>query len=76
MKLHVLAGKADSAGIVRDGAVEVLDVVKDGEYLIFEAGVSGDIVLMKSKPGWMIFMILGVLAVGAAAVTTGKMKKK
>ena len=76
VKLHVLAGKADSAGIVRDGAVEVLDVVKDGEYLIFEAGVSGDIVLMKSKPGWMIFMILGVLAVGAAAVTTGKMKKK
>ena len=37
---------------------------------------AADIVLMKSKPGWMIFMILGVLAVGAAAVTTGKMKKK
>lgn len=76
VKLHVLAGKADSAGIVRDGTVEVLNVVKDGEYLIFEAGVSGDIVLMKSKPGWMIFVIVGVIAASVAAVTAGTMKKK
>ena len=76
VKLHVLAGKADSAGIVKDGVVEVMDVVKDGEYLIFEAGTSGEIVLMKAKPGWMIFVITGVIAAGVVAITAGKTRKK
>lgn len=76
VKLHVLAKKADCIGIVSDGQAVRVDAVKDGEYLIFETGTSGQVVLMKSKPSRVIFLIVGAVAVVIVAVVSGKMKKK
>lgn len=61
VKLHVLAKGADGVGIVQDGQIVKVDSVRDGEYLIFEASSSGELVLLKSNPIW------GFVAAGAAA---------
>ncbi|MCI9185176.1 MAG: hypothetical protein HFG61_09975 [Lachnospiraceae bacterium] len=73
VKLHILAGGADSVAIVQDGRAEKVDVVKDGQYLIFEAGASGDIVLLKSRPTGMIF--LAIVAAVTALAAIGKKKR-
>lgn len=72
VRLHVLARGADRIGIVRDGTVELLDGLKDGDYLIFEAGISGEIVLLKTRRQWMVFAGAGVLAVAAVIVIIKK----
>lgn len=76
VKLHVLAGKADRVGIVKDGAVEMADAVRDGEYLIFEAETSGQIVLLKAFPVWAILLAAAaILAVTGIVTGKGKLNK-
>ena len=72
VKLHILAKGADVVGVVRDGTVDVVAATKDGDYLIFESGISGEILLMKSKPKWGLLIIAGVGMVVAILVVKKK----
>lgn len=54
--LHVLAGDADRVAFVKDGVTERAAGQRDGEYLIFEAGTSGEFVLVRKTPVWQIFL--------------------
>lgn len=64
VKLHLLSKGADRVGVVKDGRIETIDAVRDGDYLIFEAGSSGELVLMKKGPAWrvMVFAVLLLVA--------------
>lgn len=73
VKLHILSKGADSVGVVKDGRIETIDAVRDGDYLIFEAGPSGELVLMKKSPAWGV-MVFAVLLLGAGI--WGIQKKK
>lgn len=70
-RIHVLANKADGVGIVKNGAVERVEAVRDGDYLIFDAGTSGQIVLLKSFPVFGI-AIAAVLVLAALGIVIGK----
>ena len=45
---------------------------EDGDYLMFESGISGEILLMKSKPKWGLLIIAGVGMVVAILVVKKK----
>ncbi len=72
VKLHVLAEGADTVWSLNAGKIDRLDCVKDGDYLIFESGISGEILLMKSKPKWGLLIIAGVGMVVAILVVKKK----
>lgn len=78
--LHVRAERADRVGILRDGAIELSEAVKDGDYLVFSAPSSGEIVLMKHSLPWQYLLAAAgmVIAVGGwqMAVRNGKNQKK
>ena len=73
VKLHVLAEGADTVWILSAGEMEKPSYVKDGDYLIFESGISGELLLMKSKPQWGILVIAAMVVI--AAILTVKRKK-
>lgn len=72
VRLHVSAADADSVAIIRDSAAECVDVERDGEYLVFEAGAQGEIVLMKKASALWILFAAGAGCLALAIV----MKKK
>ena len=72
VKLHILAKGADVVGVIRDGTVEVVAATKDGDYLIFDGGTYGEIVLMKNSPSWIIFVGIGAAVVAAVFVVMKK----
>ncbi len=72
VKLHVLSKGADSVGIVKDGRVEKVDAVRDGDYLIFEADAAGELVIMKSKPVWGIVLVAGAAVIALVLVLRKK----
>lgn len=51
-KLHVLAKGTKRVGIVKDGRIQTIEAVKDGDYLEFDADAAGQIVLMGVGPVW------------------------
>ena len=59
-------------GVIRDGTVEVVAATKDGDYLIFDGGTYGEIVLMKNSPSWIIFVGIGAAVVAAVFVVMKK----
>lgn len=62
--LHVRAEGADRVGILRDGAIELQEAVKDGEYLVFAAASSGELVLMKHTLLWPVLLAAAVTVLG------------
>ncbi len=71
--LHILSKDADRVGVVKDGGIEIMDSVRDGDYLIFEAGSSGELVLMKKRPAWEVAILAALLL---AAGIWGVQKKR
>lgn len=64
VKLHVLAKGAGKAAIVRDGYLEIVDAVRDGDYLEFEADAMGTIVLLRRSLAWPaagVLLLVGVM---------------
>ena len=51
-------------GILRDGAIELQEAVKDGEYLVFAAASSGELVLMKHTLLWPVLLAAAVMVLG------------
>ncbi len=76
--LHVLAEKADRVGILRDGAIEPVEAVKDGDYLVFQAASVGEIVVMRRSLPWRYLLAAAGVAVMAAGwqMTRKKGKKQ
>ena len=72
VRFHVLAPDADRVAIIRDGTAECVDAKRDGEYLVFEAGIQGEFVLMKKTPVLWILLAVGI----ACLVVLFAMKKK
>ncbi len=80
VKLHILRDKADWAGVIREGKIEKIEAVKDGEYLIFEAGTSGELVLIKSNRNWLVcfavVLTAGILIIIGKKATGKRLKAK
>lgn len=74
-KFHVLAEGAKRVGIVRDGSIEMLDAVRDGDYLEFETDALGEIVLLRLSYEWLL-LAAGAAVLAAAAAVVWKRKKK
>lgn len=76
VKLHVLAEGADTVWILSAGEMEKPAYVKDGDYLIFESGISGELLLMKSKPQWGILVIAAMVVIAAILVVKRKKNRQ
>ena len=76
--LHLLAeGKGSlTAGIVKDGSVELLDTEVDGSYLVFDAPAKGTVVILKKSETWKYAAAAGAVAVLAVVVGVVLGKKK
>ena len=65
-------------GILRDGAIEPVEAVKDGDYLVFQAASGGEIVVMQRSLPWRYLLAAAGVAVMAAGwqMTRKKGKKQ
>lgn len=75
--LHLLAEEKGTlaAGIIKDGAVELLDAEVDGSYLVFTAPHQGTIAILKKGNSWK-FAVAGAAAAGIAVLGVVLVKKK
>ena len=66
--------------MIREGKIEKIEAVKDGEYLIFEAGTSGELVLIKSNRNWLVcfavVLTAGILIIIGKKATGKRLKAK